>query len=150
MSNRTFYTTVIGGRQFEAVLSADGPYISCGIDGVALRSCTSIEQRSPELDTVAGRHQVTPNSWWVAKYRTQPRISPNTLRQDERQQLAEEFGIRVGHEQSFGEPFWESAAFRLLAAWVKKHPRAAANFGGYNAYLPGWHDAALAWVVASG
>lgn len=149
MSKHTFYATVIGGRQFEGVLSADGPYIACGIDGVALGSCTTIELLSPDLDTGVGRHQVTPNSWWITKYRTQPRIPLDGLSENERQQLADNFGIRVGHEESLGEPFWDSAAFRSLAAWIKKHPRVAAPFREYNAYLPGWYDAARACDVVS-
>jgi|HubBroStandDraft_1064217.scaffolds.fasta_scaffold36161_2 hypothetical protein len=149
MSSRTFHAAIIGGRRFEAVLSADGPYICCGLDGVALGSCTSIEQLSPGLDAGIGQREVTPHSWWIAKYRTQPRISLNALRQEERQQLAEEFGIRVGYEDGFGEPFWDCPAFPSLASWVKKHPRAAARFADYNAYLPGWHDAALAFGAVS-
>src|SRR5580700_9945227 len=149
MSSRTFHAAIIGGRRFEAVLSADGPYICCGLDGVALGSCTSIEQLSPGLDAGIGQREVTTNSWWIAKYRTQPRISLNALRQEERQQLAEEFGIRVGYEDGFGEPFWDCPAFPSLASWVKKHPRAAARFADYNAYLPGWHDAALAFGAVS-
>jgi hypothetical protein len=147
MSSRTFYTTVIGRRRFEAVLSADGPYISCGPDGAALGSCTSIEQLGPALDTGIGGREVTPLSWWIVKYRTQPRISLNGLSEDERQQLSEEFGIRMSYDEIHDEPFWDSAAFRSLAAWVKKHPRTAARFAGYNAYLPGWHDAARTWGV---
>jgi hypothetical protein len=149
MSSRTFHSAVIGGRRFEAVLSADGPYICCGLDGVALGSCTSIEQLSPGPDTGISQRKVTADSWWIAKYHTQPRISLDGLREDERQQLAEEFGIRVGYEDDFGEPFWDCPAFHSLTSWVKKHPRAAARFALYNAYLPGWHDAARAWGAVS-
>jgi hypothetical protein len=140
MSSRTFHTAVIGGRRFEALLSADGPYICCGLDGVALGSCTSIEQLSPGPDAWIGGRDVTAHSWWIAKYHTQPRISLKGLSGDERQQLAEEFGIRVSYEDGFGEPFWDCRAFHSLAAWVKKHPRASARFAGYSAYLPGWHE----------
>src|SRR5580700_4592721 len=105
MSSRTFHAAVIGGRRFEAVLSADGPYICCGLDGVALGSCTSVEQLSPCPEAGMGRREVTPQSWWIAKYHTQRRISLEGLSKDERQLLAEEFGIRVGYEDGFGEPF---------------------------------------------
>jgi hypothetical protein len=65
----------------------------------------------------------------------------------ERRQLAEEFGIRVGRESPDVEPFWESAAFRSLAAWLRSHPRVGERFRDYNAYLPAWYDAALAVLV---
>lgn len=144
VSKSTFYTTVIGGRQFEGVLSADGPYISCGIDGVALGRCTTIELLSPELGGGVGRHRVSSHSWWIAKYRTQPRVSLNGMSDEERQQLALEFGIRVSDTKSVEERFWDSPAFRSLAAWVQKNPRAAARYRGYDAYLPGWYEAARA------
>jgi hypothetical protein len=154
VSKSTFYTRVIGGRQFEGVLSADGPYISCGIDGVALGRCTTIELLSPELDSGVGRHRVSSYSWWIAKYRTQPRVSLDAMSDEERQQLAVEFGIRVSDTKSIAERFWDSPAFRSLAAWVQKNPRAAARFRSYDAYLPGWYEAACAWgdarVSASG
>jgi hypothetical protein len=130
MSSRIFHTAVIGGRRFEAVLSADGPYICCGLDGVALGSCTSVEQLSPCPEAGMGRREVTPQSWWIAKYHTQRRISLEGLSKDERQLLAEEFGIRVGYEDGFGEPFWDCPAFHSLAAWVNKHPRDAARADG--------------------
>ncbi len=149
MSKSTFYTTVIGGRQFEGVLSADGPYISCGIDGVALGRCTTIELLRPEFDGGVGRHRVLSHSWWIAKYRTQPRVSLDAMSDEERQQLAVEFGIRVSDTKSIAERFWDSPAFRSLAAWAQKNPRAAARYRSYDAYLPGWHEAACAWVRVS-
>jgi hypothetical protein len=64
---------------------------------------------------------------------------------EERQQLAVEFGIRVSDTKSIAERFWDSPAFRSLVAWVQKNPRAAARFRSYDAYLPGWYEAACAW-----
>ena len=142
VSKPTFHWMVIAGRQFEALLSADGPYISCGLDGVALGSCTTIELLSPELDSGVGRHRVSSPSWWIAKYHTQPRVSLVAMSDHERHLLAREFGIRVRDTDTVAEPFWGSPAFRSLTEWVEKNPRVAARFRGYDAYLPGWYEAA--------
>jgi hypothetical protein len=143
LSKPTFHRTVIAGRQFEGLLSADGPYISGGLEGVALGSCTTIELLSPELDS--GRHRVSSPSWWLAKYHTQARVSLVAMSDHERHLLAREFGIRVRDTECVAEPFWGSPAFRSLAEWVQKNPRSAARFRRYDAYLPGWYEAACAW-----
>jgi hypothetical protein len=75
VSTHVFYVTVIGGRQFEGVLSADGPYISCGNEGVALGTCSSIDQLGADIESGVHSRPVRPHSWWVSKYHTQPRIS---------------------------------------------------------------------------
>ncbi len=142
MSSRVFYVTVIGGRQFEGVLSADGPYISCGNEGVALGTCTSIDQLASDIESRVHGRLVSPNSWWVTKYHTQPRISLDGMNDPERRQLAEEFGIRVGREGPNTEPFWDSPAFHAVVAWMKKERFTAASFRDANAYLPGWYEAA--------
>jgi hypothetical protein len=145
VSKPTFHTMVIAGREFEGLLSADGPYISCGFEGVALGSCTTIELLSPEIDSGVGRNRVSSPSWWIAKYHTQPRVSLAATSDHERHLLAREFGIRVLDTDCVAQPFWGSPAFRSLAEWVKKNPRAAARFRRYDAYLPDWYSAACAW-----
>jgi hypothetical protein len=45
------------------------------------------------------------------------------------------------------EPIWKSAAFRSLAAWIRSRPRVRDRFSDYNAYLPGWYEAARAVVA---
>ena len=145
MSARIFYVTVIGGRKFESVLSADGPYISCGNEGVALGTCTSIDQLGPDIGLVVHSRRVKPNSWWVTKYHTQPRITLEGMTDLERRQLAEEFGIRVGRKEPTTEPFWDSPAFHALVAWIKGERFAAASFRDSNSYLPGWYEAARGW-----
>jgi hypothetical protein len=144
VSKPPFYATEIDGRQFEGILSCDGPYISCGFDGVALGRCTTIELLCPEFDGGVGRHRVLSCWWWTTKYHTQPRVSLAAIRDEERQQLAVKFGIRMHDTRWVAEPFWDSPAFRSLATWVLKNPRAAARFRRYDAYLPGWHEVALA------
>jgi len=146
VSRCVFYVAVIGGRQFEGILSGDGPYISCGNDGVALGTCTSIEQFGAEIESGGNPRPVMAHSWWIAKYRNQPRISLEGMTDPERRRLAGEFGIRVGRESPDVEPFWESAAFQSLAAWIRSRPRVGERFRNYNAYLPGWCDAASAVV----
>jgi hypothetical protein len=147
VSRCVFYVAVIGGRHFEGILSGDGPYITCGDDGVALGTCASIEQLSAEIESGLRRRPVMPHSWWIAKYRNQPRISLDGMTDPERRRTADEFGIRVGRESPDVEPFWESAAFRSLAAWIRSRPRVGERFRDYNAYLPGWYDAACAVVA---
>ncbi len=142
MSARIFYVTVINGRKFEGVLSAGGPSIACGIKGVALGTCTSIDQLGPDIESVVDARPVEPNSWWVTKYHTQPRITLEGMTDLQRRQLADEFGIRVGRDEPITEPFWDSPAFHALVAWVKRERFAAASFRSSNSYLPGWHEAA--------
>jgi len=142
VSRYVFYVAAIGGRHFEGILSGDGPAIACGDEGVALGTCTSIEQIGPEIELGSRRSPAMSYSWWIAKYRTQRRISLEGMTDSERRRLADEFGIRVCRELPDAEPFWESAAFRSLAAWVERHPRVGERFRNLNAYLPGWYDAA--------
>jgi hypothetical protein len=149
MAKSVFHVSAIGGRPFEAVLSADGPYIDCGLDGVALGACTSIELLDTPIESARRQEHGAPNTWWIAKYGNQPRISLDGMSESQRQQLADEFGIRIGRYSADGEPFWTSPAFRSLADWVKVHPRVVARFRASNAYLPGWYDAACARGGAS-
>jgi hypothetical protein len=144
VSRCVFYVPVIGGRQCEGILSGNGPYITCGHDGVALGTCTSIDQFASDNEHGAHRRRVSPNSWWVTKYHTQPRISLDGMNDTERRQLAEEFGIRVGREGPNNEQFWDSPAFHALVAWMKKERSTAASFRDASAYLPGWYAAARA------
>jgi hypothetical protein len=149
MTLSTFYTTLIGGRRFEGMLSADRPYIACGCDGVALGSCTSIEWLTADVDGGGiGTHHLTDGAWWMAKYSHQSRISLDGLTDAERRQLADEFGIRVGHRSPSSEHFWESEAFLSLASSTKKSARVAKTYRKWEAYLPGWYDAARAAIVA--
>jgi hypothetical protein len=109
VSRCVFYVAVIGGRQFDGILSGDGPYIACGNDGVALGMCASIEQLGAEIESGLRRRPVMPHRWWIAKYRTQPRISLDGMTDPERRRLADEFGIRVGRES-------RGARVKLLAS----------------------------------
>jgi hypothetical protein len=148
VSKRAFYVAVIGGRHFEGLLSGDGPCITCDNESVALGTCASIEQLG-EIEFDVHNSRVTPYSWWITKYHTQPRISLQGLGELERRRLANEFGIRVGHDEPTAEPFWDSAAFRALSAWVKRYPSVAERSRDLDAYLRGWYDAACAAVDKS-
>ena len=130
MSSRVFYVTVIGGRQFEGVLSADGPYISCGNEEVALGTCTSIDQLASDIESRVHGRLVSPNSWWVTKYHTQPRISLDGMNDPERRQLAEEFGIRVGRE---GPNTERSGTHQRFTRWWRDEERMVHRcvFSGY-------------------
>jgi len=63
-----FYVAAVGRRQFERVLSGDGPYIDCGNDGVALGTCASIEQLGAEIEFGLRGRPAMPDNLWIAKY----------------------------------------------------------------------------------
>ena len=58
-----FYVAAIGRRQFEGVLSGDGPYIDCGNDGVAFGTCASIEQLGAEIEFGLRGRPAMPHNW---------------------------------------------------------------------------------------
>lgn len=148
MKHQSFYTTVIGGRIFEGLLSGDGPYIACGTEGVALGSCTSIELLGTDRDDGLGGTCAPAQSWWVVKYHREPRIALGGFNDAERRQLAHEFGIPLGSQSVGSEFFWKSAAFHSLALWTLKYPKIADRYRRWEAYLPGWYDAARATDIA--
>ena len=123
MSRCVFYVAVIGGRQFDSILSGYGPYIACGNDGVARGVCASIDQLGAEFGPGLRRRSVMPHSWWIANYRSHPRLSLDGMTDPERRRLAEEVGSRMGRESPDVESFWESAVFRALATWTRSRPR---------------------------
>ena len=98
MSSRVFYVTVIVADNLRGFCLPMGPTFLVVTKGVALGTCTSIDQLASDIESRVHGRLVSPNSWWVTKYHTQPRISLDGMNDPERRQLAEEFGIRVGRE----------------------------------------------------
>jgi hypothetical protein len=133
-----FYTTRIAGRDFEGILSIDGPAILCDPDAVQLGFCCSIEELGPDMGMFC--QDVAPGSWWIAKYRNQPRIDLAGLSALERSTLAHAFGIPIQRTGSVDEVFWHSPAFAGLVAWTRKHPRKAKQYRDCASYLGGWYD----------
>jgi hypothetical protein len=118
-----------------------GPTFLVVTKGVALGTCTSIDQLASDIESRVHGRLVSPNSWWVTKYHTQPRISLDGMNDPERRQLAEEFGIRVGRE---GPNTERSGTHQRFTRWWRDEERmfTAASFRDTNAYLPGWYEAA--------
>jgi hypothetical protein len=133
-----FYTTHIAGRVFEGILSFDGSKILCDFHNVQLGFCCSIEELGPDMGMFC--QDVAPGSWWIAKYRNQPRIDLAGLSALERLTLAHEFGIPMCRTGSVDEVFWDSPAFAGLVAWARDNPRKARKYRDCACYLRGWYD----------
>ena len=135
----------LGAAHLKPSCLPTGPYIDCGLDGVALGACTSIELLDTPIESARRQEHGAPNTWWIAKYGNQPRISLDGMSESQRQQLADEFGI--SDWTVFGRRRTVLDITGLSGRWpsgVKVHPRVAARFRASNAYLPGWYDAACA------
>jgi hypothetical protein len=133
----TFYTTEMGGVLFEGIVSGDGPMIYCEPHGVNIGLCTSIEKLSPSLSSFC--KNVPADSWWVAKYKTQPRIDLSRLDRAGRGELARRFGIPFKSNVNDSiTMFWESPAGDALVEWMKKYPRKAKAYEAGWVYLHGW------------
>lgn len=137
----TFHSAVIGGRTFEAVMSADGPYVKLVDEhiryfgkGVALGNVIFI---APDDQ----------GDYAVFKYDTrQHRFSLTGFSDEEVAQFSAEFGIRIGR---FGQclDFLDSPAGKSLASWVQAHPRIAKGFAECDSYVPNWFELAQAMSV---
>jgi hypothetical protein len=99
----------IEAREFEAILSTDGPTILCAPYGVQLGFCCSIERLGPDMGMFC--HDVAPASCWIAKYRNQPRIHLAGLTALGRTTLALEFGIPIRRVQILRQP--QYSAYRV-------------------------------------
>ena len=158
MAMSTFYETVIGGVTFQGLMSADGPAIALASGrsaplgrAISIRFVSEerdVAERIPasartlEVETLA---EVGEKSWWVVKYRTEPRIDLRGLSDADRRQLAREFGIAIGddYEDQREALFFGSPAFRGLSRWVHEHPKQARNCSSRDSYLSGWYERAL-------
>lgn len=136
----TFHHAVIGGITFEAMLSADGPYIRAilggeELGGVALGCCTSIAtfaadpREMDDDDRAAGTY--------VVKHSSERRIALDGLADPDFERLEDEFGI--GERRSGGSDFYQSQAARSLVVYVRSHPRIAKRFADTTCYLGDWY-----------
>ena len=122
-----FHLVEIGGMVFEGILSADGPYISSGGDGVALGCATSVV-----FDPEDG-------IWKVAKYSDEYRIDLRGFEEADVRRLASEFGMAMGHRMGNRPNFSDTPAGRGLAAMAATSPRIVAGYARYDSYMPGWY-----------
>ena len=143
MSNRTFFSSVIGGYQFDGLISGDGPYLSCDAarGGVALGVCGLRKFKPADWN---GRDR--PFGWWVVKYSNEARIDLHHFSDDQAKILSDEFGIVIlkGYpwpaETVRQEYFFTSPACESLRLWAKRHPRIAAAEAHNQSYLFHWYD----------
>lgn len=132
--SHVFHKALIGGLNFYATMSGDGPYIGCKEGGgVAIGHCTSIEKHKDLYDERGF-------SYSICKYRNQVRIVLRDFTEKEIQQLSQEFGIPVGYRSTdHNETFRFSPAFKRLVVWARKHPRLFARYRRLQNYLL-WAD----------
>lgn len=157
MRNDVFHDVVIGGIRFLGVMSVDGPYISAEpLGGVALGVCSiafvakdkAIDRTIPAVKdrlAVTFYRDAGPKEWWLVKYSDETRIHLGTLSENERRQLADEFGIPISiHGAGNEKPglFFTSPAFDSLTKWVEAHPKLAKRYSEYDTYLSGWYEKA--------
>ena len=141
MATGKFYSSIIDGVEFQAVMSGDGPYITkrpLG-NGVAIGQCTSIRfLQEPEFYCRNRRPH-----WAVVKYGNQERIDLSDLSARGRKRLSKEFGVPIGDSNPMPvmlDLFYKSAAFQGLCEWAQKHPGLFSRYSGFCNYLYDWPD----------
>jgi hypothetical protein len=147
VNNRMFHNESVRGLEFQGLISADGPYITCKSrsGGVALGVC-GLRKFAPVDPMNRPRNQ----GWWLVKYDNEPRLDLTDFSDSDVKQLSEAFGIALlpPHllvaQQVRRDYFFKSRAGEALFAWVRAHPRLASQHARYDAYLPGWHSEAVA------
>lgn len=96
MRNRTFHHATIAGMAFEGVLSGDGPYLSCQLNGGVALGVSGLRQYQPATEAL--RH-IRPFGWWVVKYRDEERIALPDFAPAAIRELSDEFGLVVLTEE---------------------------------------------------
>lgn len=133
---------------FEAIISADGPYLSCQLNsGVAL-GVSGLRLFQPLTETAPDRR---PFGWWVVKYFDEKRIFLPDFDQAAIRQLSDEFGLVIltandpfSSDRARQDYFFTAPAWEALRLWVIHHPRLAKAQATADPYLPGWYDRAIA------
>lgn len=150
MGNRVFHTATIGGKQFEAFMADDGPYISSTkpLSGVSLGVCR-IRHFHPTW------HVRDQEGWGVVKYDSESKNYLDGFSEQQAHELANEFGINLWEPMQIGNvseaAFYQGKAWEGLKAWVKAHPRIAKQVIQHTQlYLPGWYERALGlWAIVT-
>lgn len=139
MNSREFHSVTIRNRKFSAVMSADGPYIFDGVQGVAIGTCTSIRKIDKNSDDYSENGE-----WCIVKYRNQVRMRLSGFTDYNVRLLSEEFGIPQYLsdnylQQTSTEFFFKSNAWIALKDWSKKHKIIAKRYSDCQGYLP-WYN----------
>ena len=149
MSNLVFHHVRIGGLDFEALLSADGPAIVVRgpdrrYEGWAPLGVSHLCWLRREADPGFARPRET--GWHLVKYSpSEARAYLPGLGPQELERLREEFGLLTDAEPGRpDEAFYASRAWAALVQWAAAHPKLARCYAHYQAYLPGWYPRAQA------
>ena len=147
MRNRTFHQVSIASMTFEGVISGDGPYLLCQMNGGVALGPAGLRYFQP---TTPGTRCIPPLGWWVVKYHNEERIFLPDFNRAAIHTLSNEFGLPVLEEPGFDpsddvrrEYFFTSPAWDALRLWVTRHPRLARSRSACDPYLPGWYDRAI-------
>ena len=150
MRNLTFHRARIGGLEFEALMSVDGPYLAVGRhDGRRYEGGVALGVRhlhwfgSEEPGWMA---RPRGKGWHLVKYSEEVRAYLPGFGAKAVQRLQEAFGPLTDAELEgwCGEPaFYASRAWAGLVQWAAAHPRLARRYAQGQAYLL-WYDRARA------
>ena len=146
MRNLVFHRVRIGGVDFEAFLSADGPALAVGghegrrYEGWAPLGVSHLhwfESEEPGFVSPRGK------GWHLVKYSHEVRAYLPGFGEAELRRLREAFGLLTDAEPGRpDEAFYSSRAWAALVQWAAVHPKLARRHAQGQAYLPGWYDRA--------
>ena len=132
---------------FEGVISGDGPYLSCQMNGGVALGPAGLRHFQPEPWTC---RRALPRGWWVVEYHHEARILLPDFSIAAVRALSDEFGLPVLEEPGFEpcddvrrEYFFTSPAWDALRDWVSRHPRLARTHAACDPYLRGWYARAI-------
>ena len=146
MRNLAFHRVRIGGLDFEALLSADGPAIVVRgpdrrYEGWAPLGVSNLCWFGSK--EAGGRACPRGRGWHLVKYSNEVRAYLPGFGPQELERLREAFGLLTDAE--LGRPdeaFYSSRAWAALVQWVTAHPKLARRHAHSQAHLPGWHERA--------
>lgn len=133
MAKDLFYSTRIAGRRFDAVMTAEGPFV--------VMHNSRIDVQSLPLGPTALITECEENGapgLWICKYDSrQPRIDLRRFTAEDIQEIVASFGIRLDHPK-FADGFYRSKAWKGLREFVARHPRRAKALAATAGYLKNW------------
>jgi hypothetical protein len=125
MRNRMFHQARIGGMAFDGIISGDGPYLSCQLNGGVALGVSGLRQFQPGS---SGTRRIPPFGWWVVKYSDEERIFLPDFGHAAIRALSDEFGLPVLTERGFNPTDGVRRVMQrllpsiLLACWLPPVP----------------------------
>ena len=147
MRNPTFHRARIGGLQFEALLSADGPAVVVRGPGRRYEGWVALGVSHPHWVGSEGPGWMAHprgKGWHLVRYSEEVRAYLPGFGAKGLERLREAFGLLTDAELErwSGEPaFYSSRAWAGLVPWVAAHPWLARRYAQGQAYLL-WYDRA--------